>query len=405
MKLRFSNLLVVAALLCGANATLTEKEKDELLYYHEKTREAVGAPDMKDISWDDHLAAAAERYAKKCTKNEHSGEGPENLAWTGYGRKVDRLFNLWKAEKDDFLKAGVVSKYDNKRVKNKIGHYAQVVWAENTKVGCGLSECDGGDFYQLVCRYKTGNVIGQKVYSKNGSKSSDDDDDEKPKEHKTTSKKTTTKKTTTRKTTTQKTTTTTTKKTTTTTIKRTTTTVPKPVAPVTTKKVVNTTSKVPVVNTKIPSVKATTKALAGVTKSVTAPVATPKKVAPAPEHKVHKSKDEDEKKSSSSKKEEEKPLETIKEEEEEPKNNNVVTGVAITGSVVGAAAAFVFLKKNPKQYANLTRTLSRKTNSIKRGASVVTRTLTRKPQTRNVPVVDNANDYRVDFVHNMNYTY
>jgi len=52
--------------------------------------------------------------------------------------------------------------------------------------------------------------------------------------------------------------------------------------------------------------------------------------------------------------------------------------VAVTGSVVGAAAVFVFLKKNPKQYENIKRGLSRSATSVKRGATQVKRRLTTK---------------------------
>ena len=61
MKLRFSALLTVAALLCtGINAKLTENEKDTLLSLHKKARNEVGAKDMKSISWSSGLASAAQ---------------------------------------------------------------------------------------------------------------------------------------------------------------------------------------------------------------------------------------------------------------------------------------------------------------------------------------------------------
>ena len=68
------------------------------------------------------------------------------------------------------------------------------------------------------------------------------------------------------------------------------------------------------------------------------------------------------------------PIKEMEKDENNDDNNNVITGVAITGSVVGAAAAFVFLKKNPKQYAKLTKSFT----SVKRGATKVTRKLTTK---------------------------
>jgi len=58
------------------------------------------------------------------------------------------------------------------------------------------------------------------------------------------------------------------------------------------------------------------------------------------------------------------------------KTGTIVTGVAITGSVIGAAAFFVFLKKNPKHYESIKRSLSRSATTVKRGASQLKRKLT-----------------------------
>jgi len=86
----------------------------------------------------------------------------------------------------------------------------------------------------------------------------------------------------------------------------------------------------------------------------------------------------------------------------------IVTGVAITGSVIGAAAAFVFVKKNPKQYNQLKRSISRSASSVKRGASTVKRRLTtKKSKGTPLPVSSepNINDnqygsYRYQFTQN-----
>ncbi|ORX57832.1 hypothetical protein BCR36DRAFT_344570 [Piromyces finnis] len=59
-------------------------------------------------------------------------------------------------------------------------------------------------------------------------------------------------------------------------------------------------------------------------------------------------------------------------------SSTVTTGVAITGSVLGAAAVFAFLKKNPKKFEGIKRGLSRSATSIKRGASTISRRVTTK---------------------------
>ncbi|OUM60834.1 hypothetical protein PIROE2DRAFT_13312, partial [Piromyces sp. E2] len=104
--------------------------------------------------------------------------------------------------------------------------------------------------------------------------------------------------------------------------------------------------------------------------------------------------------------------ENIQDSSKNESNNNVVTGVAVTGSVLGAAGAFLFLKKkNPKQYQNLKRSLSQKATTLKRGASTIGRrateratTLSRKmskrsrPETTPQSTIDPTNEnYRYKF--------
>ena len=122
----------------------------------------------------------------------HSGDGPENLAARTSGT-VEDLFNQFYKEKTAFDASNYRAKFQSGSYNGQvIGHYSQIVWADNTKVGCGLTDCRPNYYkYYLVCRYATGNIIGREVYALSSS---------------TTTKKTTT--------TTKKTTTTTTKKTT-----------------------------------------------------------------------------------------------------------------------------------------------------------------------------------------------
>ncbi|ORX57831.1 hypothetical protein BCR36DRAFT_409294 [Piromyces finnis] len=55
-----------------------------------------------------------------------------------------------------------------------------------------------------------------------------------------------------------------------------------------------------------------------------------------------------------------------KNEDEGNNNTTIVAGLAVSGSVVGAVAIFAFLKKNPKQYENIKRNISRSATSVKR---------------------------------------
>jgi len=65
-------------------------------------------------------------------------------------------------------------------------------------------------------------------------------------------------------------------------------------------------------------------------------------------------------------------------DEKEGGSGGVAAGVAVTVPVVGAAAAFIFAKKNPKQYENLKRSISHKATSVKNGATELSRRATQK---------------------------
>ncbi|ORX46607.1 PR-1-like protein, partial [Piromyces finnis] len=133
------------------NAQLTSEQKDSLLYLHRKTRDAVGASNMQTLYWSSTLASEAQAYAEKCVGLNHSGVMGENLATATYNN-VERLYHLWEDEREIFEES------DSYRKKfpgyHSFGHYTQIVWAANTKVGCGQAYCKNlSQPYNLVCRY------------------------------------------------------------------------------------------------------------------------------------------------------------------------------------------------------------------------------------------------------------
>jgi len=144
------------------HARLTSEEKDLLLKLHQKTRKDVGASNMQPLEWSSTLASEAQEYADECHGMVHSGVMGENLAAATYN-DVEKLYYLWEDERDDFERS------DSNRKKfpgGSFGHYSQVVWASNTKVGCGYSNCESSNLpYYLVCRYEVGNILGYEVYS------------------------------------------------------------------------------------------------------------------------------------------------------------------------------------------------------------------------------------------------
>jgi len=60
MKLNFSSILSIAVLIAGAQAKLSKNDQNNLLALHRSARHHVGSPEMKEIHWNDRLAADAE---------------------------------------------------------------------------------------------------------------------------------------------------------------------------------------------------------------------------------------------------------------------------------------------------------------------------------------------------------
>jgi len=144
------------------HARLTSEEKDLLLKLHQKTRKDVGASNMQPLEWSSTLASEAQEYADECRGMVHSGVMGENLASATYN-DVERLYHLWENERESFEKK---DSYRQKFPGGSFGHYSQIVWASNTKVGCGYSNCENSSQpYYLVCRYEIGNILGYEVYS------------------------------------------------------------------------------------------------------------------------------------------------------------------------------------------------------------------------------------------------
>ncbi|OUM62284.1 hypothetical protein PIROE2DRAFT_11486 [Piromyces sp. E2] len=162
MRFNIVSVLISALLATsGIEASLTKGQKNTLLELHRKARDEVNSPNMKRIYWDDSLAKLAQKQADTCSFYRLNS-GPVNIALASRGN-VEDLFNVFYREKAAFDETNTRAKFEGpKSNSKKISHYSQIVWAENDKVGCGLSFCDEGKM--LVCQYATGNVIGKEVY-------------------------------------------------------------------------------------------------------------------------------------------------------------------------------------------------------------------------------------------------
>ncbi|XP_011706261.1 PREDICTED: venom allergen 3-like, partial [Wasmannia auropunctata] len=124
--------------------------------------------------WDNELEDIAQRWAIQCNFSHDKCRDVDrfivgqNIA-KGYSSDedtsfIDSMIQMWYDEVADFDK-NKVEKYE---FDSNTGHYTQMVWAETTKVGCGLityKESNDWISIYLVCNYgPSGNWIGEKIY-------------------------------------------------------------------------------------------------------------------------------------------------------------------------------------------------------------------------------------------------
>lgn len=140
---------------------------------HNKIRQAHN---LNDLSWSSKLAASAQAWSEvlkgEGCKMRHDLDSPygENIYWQQQnGGEISALISQ---PADAVFYWGDEEKYYNYskntcRSGEQCGHYTQVVWADTTSVGCGVSSCLSGDTRTdvWVCRYNpAGNITGVKPY-------------------------------------------------------------------------------------------------------------------------------------------------------------------------------------------------------------------------------------------------
>ena len=160
--------LILASLLAGVSAMpaaeldaraeldsrATSAEITQWLKAHNDERAQHGAV---ALTWDDTLAAAAQKWANNCVFQHSGGSlGPygENLAAGTGDFTIAQALNAWATEP---------------YVEGQPSHFTQMVWKATTQVGCAVQTCTGifgstpAKFY--VCEYSPqGNVIGEFEY-------------------------------------------------------------------------------------------------------------------------------------------------------------------------------------------------------------------------------------------------
>ena len=135
---------------------LSRQEK-EILELHNSFRSKHCAPPLR---WSKRVARVAQTWANKLRKAgcafDHSKNRKygENLFFTGPSSNVSgrQAVETWYEESRsyNFKSAGFAP---------NTGHFTQLIWRGTRELGCGKSQCNGGDIW--VCNYSPpGNMGG-----------------------------------------------------------------------------------------------------------------------------------------------------------------------------------------------------------------------------------------------------
>jgi len=165
----------------ASSQSLSRSQMDAIVKKHNDLRAAMGASDMMEMTWDDTLAAAAQKWVSglslaevpgsqggsKCPDghSQNRNNAGENMAWkwsssvTSISPSTDYTPSVqdWYDEVKDagpYKAGGTFSGFD--QCTGVCGHYTQVVWAAADKIGCAAEYCPhstGMGGYELVCQY------------------------------------------------------------------------------------------------------------------------------------------------------------------------------------------------------------------------------------------------------------
>jgi len=169
---------------------LTCQEKQDILDSHNRLRQnlALGqirdqppALDMRELVWDDELAAVAQRWADQC-KSGHDRRRSvdrfnvgQNVASTWTFNRPSPLGDVpeFEAQIQNWFNEVTTVGFSSREIKPfrfnyRAGHYSQMAWSTTTSVGCGYTyfqDPQKGYTKLYVCNYGPGgNIIGGSMY-------------------------------------------------------------------------------------------------------------------------------------------------------------------------------------------------------------------------------------------------
>nr|QEE04218.1 venom allergen [Scolopendra subspinipes] len=163
---------------------LSAADKARLVDAHNRLRAKVAngqqdgqpsAANMKELVWDDALAAKAQEWTSECKPghdtyearktSKYSVVGQNCYSYSSSGKGSDKKIEMskpvqaWYNEVKDFDSNTVGSFI----FKAKIAHYSQVVWAKTEAVGCGYITFQNGEWTKtsVCCNYGPGGNFKQ----------------------------------------------------------------------------------------------------------------------------------------------------------------------------------------------------------------------------------------------------
>jgi len=146
--------VVAVAFSPNAAVAVSSSDAQALLNAHNAYRAKHCVP---ALTWSSQLAAEAQQWADACPANgfkhspgawqSESGYG-ENLSW-GTNQSAQGAVDNWYREISQY-------NFNAPAYSNAVGHFTQLIWRNSKQLGCGMSVCNGMNYW--VCRYSpTGN--------------------------------------------------------------------------------------------------------------------------------------------------------------------------------------------------------------------------------------------------------
>jgi pathogenesis-related protein 1 len=153
----------------GTGSTLTTKEADDFIKYHNRVRAEVGSP---AVTWSPTLARFAQEWANhiaetgEITHRPHEGEWAQKYGenWAIGTGDFDALSAaaMWEGEKQFYTPDIVIPDMAN-FASFKCGHYTAMIWRSTTEIGAGKATVQTGPRKGYVVIGGNYNPLGNRI--------------------------------------------------------------------------------------------------------------------------------------------------------------------------------------------------------------------------------------------------